>query len=212
MNKGLEKMYLPSLCMVFLIALILPGCAGSPSSPQQPAAPAPVASDQPAVSAQPGAWLSDGTISDNEYTRMQQIGNLQVFTRLDGDLISIAMRAKNNGYLALGIRPENKMQGADVIIGALSSSQAKITDDYATGAFGPHPADVQLGGTDDILNPSGGNQNGWTVFEFRRKLSTGDSRDKDLAPGDNPVLWSIGGSADTTIHHNNRGYATLNLP
>jgi hypothetical protein len=75
----------------------------------------------------------------------------------------------------------------------------------------PYPADIELGGTYDIVNPSGSQANGLLTFEFQRKLVTGDSKDKELAIGDNPVIWSVGGSADISIHHNNRGYATLTL-
>jgi hypothetical protein len=198
------------LPIVLLLVFILSGCAGPSSGSQQPAATT-GSGNLPAVSAQPIAWTSDGTISDNEYTQFQQIGDLQVFTRLEGDLFYMALRSQNDGYLALGIRPENKMQGADVIICTLTGTQIKISDAYATGIFGPHPEDTQLGGTNDLLDPSGSKQNGWSTFEFKRKLSTGDKYDKDLVAGDNPIIWSIGGSVNTTIHHDTRGYATLVL-
>lgn len=209
-RKRFALRFVPGLSMVLLLALILSGCAGSPSSPPPPASP-PVSSNHPAVSAQPMAWTSDGTITDNEYTQFQQIGDLQVFTRLEGDLVCLALRSQKDGFLALGIRPENKMKGADMIIGALTGTQAVISDTYSTGIWGPHPDDTKLGGTYDIMAPSGSRQNGWTAFEFKRKLSTGDSRDKNLTVGDNPVIWSIGGSADVTIQHNNRGYGSLVL-
>ena len=209
-GKRFSLKIVSGLSVVLLFVLILSGCAGSSSSSRK-SAPTPATSDHPAVSAQPIAWTSDGIITDKEYTQFQQIGDLQVFTRLEGNLVDIALRAQNDGYLALGIRPENKMQGADIIMCAFNGTKAIISDEYATGPFGPHPEDTSLGGTNDIMDPSGSKQNGWSTFEFNRKLSTGDSHDKDLTLGDNPVMWAIGGSADITLHHNNRGYTTLVL-
>jgi hypothetical protein len=58
---------------------------------------------------------------------------LQVFSRVEGSQIFMALRAQNNGYIALGIRPEDKMKGADDIVCAITGNQASITDAYATG-------------------------------------------------------------------------------
>lgn len=198
-------------CVLALILMLTASaCSKSSTDSQSPASPMATA-DRPPVSAQPITWASDGIASDNEYTQFQQIGNLQVFSRLDEDAVCIALRAQTAGYIAMGIRPENKMQGADMIICALSGNRASISDQYSTGTFGPHTPDTQLGGTNDIISPSGSMQNGWATFEFKRKLATSDSRDKELSIGDNQVIWSMGSSNDITIHHNNRGYGTLTL-
>jgi len=195
--------------MVLAIIFLISGC--SSSKPQPSNTPVLEQNNIPTVSSQPIAWQSDGTVSNNEYSQFQQIGNLQVFSRIAGDSVYLALRAQNNGYIALGIKPENKMQGADILICALNGSQATVTDAYATGPFGPHPADIEIGGTNDVVQTSGSEQNGWVTFEFKRKLTTGDSKDKELTLGDNPVIWASGSSADISIHHVNRGYGTLTL-
>lgn len=164
----------------------------------------------PGVSSQPITWASDGTVSENEYTQYQQIGDIQVFSRVAGDFVYLALRAPNEGYVALGLRPDNKMQGADMLLCSLNDSQATATDAYATGLFGPHPADTELGGS-DLLDISGGQQNDWETFEFKRKLHTGDSHDKDLVIGDNPIIWAMGSSPDINGHHKSRGYGNLIL-
>jgi len=197
------------LLLIFLFALTLSACGGTAT--ETPVPEAEPAAEQPAVSAQPVAWNSDGTILDKEYSAIQEIGGLQVFSRVDGDTVSLALRTQNGGYVALGISPENKMKGADIIICRIEEGQALISDQFSTGVMGPHPADSKLGGTDDILNPSGGSAEGWTVYEFQRQLSTGDEFDKDLVPGDNAVIWSVGGSTDIGQQHSSRGYGTLKL-
>lgn len=203
--------------ILIILSFMLPlaGCGASSSTTRQPSnnpvAPPTGEENSPAISSQPVAWNSDGTVSDNEYTRMDKLGAIECFTRLDGSIIRIALRSQNNGFLALGIKPEFRMQGADMIICALEGGQAKIHDAFSTGAFGPHPDDTQLGGTSDITDPSGTRKDGWTVFEFSRLLNTGDSRDKELTAGDNRIIWSVGSSDNISIQHNNRGSATLVL-
>jgi hypothetical protein len=142
---------------------------------------------------------------------MQQIGEIQVYTRLEGDYACLAMRAQNTGYIALGIGPEIGMMGADVIMCTLNGDQAVLTDAYSTGPHGPHPADLAQGGTADITSASGSLKDGWLTCELKRKLSTGDSRDKNLVPGDNLVIWATGSSADITVRHKARGYGNLVL-
>ncbi|HAR32554.1 MAG TPA: hypothetical protein DCR95_00215 [Desulfobacter sp.] len=194
--------FLSRLVLVSMLLLVLSGCASSKTSPQQPA---------PASPSQLAPWNSDGIISENEYKEPQQLGSIEVFTRIEGDYVCLAMRAQNTGYIALGIRPENAMMGADVIMCTVNGDQAVLTDAYSTGPTGPHPADLDQGGTSDIISASGSLKNGWLTCEFKRKLSTGDSRDKDLLPGDNPVIWATGGSADITVRHKTRGYGKLVL-
>ncbi len=202
--------FLPYLVLVSLFLLALSGCAGSKTGSQQQA---PIAGQvsEPAVSAQPVPWVSDGIISENEYSTLQQIGELQVFTRLEGEYACLAMRAQNTGYIALGIGPEIGMMGADIIMCGLNGEQAVLTDAYSTGPHGPHPADLAQGGTADIISASGGLKDGWLTCELKRKLITGDSRDKNLVPGDNLVIWSTGSSADIAVRHKTRGYGNLVL-
>ena len=210
-GKRLKSRFAWFLVAGMLLAILLAGCAGNNGSNPSGPAPTPDNGKQPLVSAQPVAWNSNGTVADNEYSQFQQIGPLQVFTRVEGDQVCMALRAQNNGYIALGIRPDFKMQGADDIICAISGGTVSITDAYSTGAFGPHPLDTELGGSNNILDPSGSQSDGWVTFEFKRQLVTGDNRDKPLTIGDNPVIWSVGRSADTSIQHTNRGSGTLTL-
>jgi hypothetical protein len=199
-----------SLVLMSLLLLTLSGCAGSKTGPQQPAPTAGPVND-PVVSSQPVPWNSDGIISENEYTVRQQIGEIQVFTRLEGDYACLAMRAQNTGYISLGIGPENGMMGADVIMCTFNGDQVVVTDAYSTGPTGPHPSDLAQGGTADFIDASGSMKDGWLTCELKRKLITGDSRDKNLVQGDNLVIWATGSSADITVRHKARGYGNMVL-
>ncbi|NPV91820.1 MAG: hypothetical protein HPY50_13725 [Firmicutes bacterium] len=193
--------------------LLLAGCRTTQPAGPPPAASAPPESQPvlPAVSKQPVPLKSDGTISDNEYTNYQKVGDIHVFTRLEDGSVAFGLMANPSGYLALGIEPENKMKGADMIICTVRDGSAQVSDMYSTGLFGPHPPDQQLGGTYDLYDVSGSKKEAAMTFEFKRKLNTEDSQDKVLKIGQNKVIWSLGSTTDITVQHASRGYGELVL-
>ena len=156
-------------------------------------------------------WKPDGVISVNEYTKQQKIGDIEVFTRIEGDYIMMAFQAKATGYMALGIGPEQVMKGADMIFAYVKDGKAFVEDAYSTGPFGPLPADTAQGGTMDIQMIGGSEKDGQTTVEFKRRLDTGDKKDKPLKLGDNKVIWALGSSDDITKKHIRRGYGNLAL-
>jgi len=113
--------------------------------------------------------------------------------------------------MSLGIDPEDKMKGADIWMCYIKDGKAAVVDMYSTGPYGPHPADEQQGGKSDITMISGTQQDGVTIVEFKRKLNTGDSKDKPLKLGENKVMWGIGDSNEINLKHSRRGYGTLEL-
>ncbi|MDR7869030.1 MAG: DOMON domain-containing protein [Sporomusaceae bacterium] len=201
MPRAIPGALLATLIMVFALA----GCGGqkTPVQPPAPSSPAPVTISQ--------EWKADGVVGDGEYAQMQKIGELEVFSRIEGDSVMLALKAQTKGWLALGIDPEEKMKGADMIFGYVKDGQAVISDMYSTGVVGPHPPDDKQGGTADITAAGGSHKDGVLVLEVKRKLNTGDSRDKPLKIGDNKVIWAIGDAADAGVKHSRRGYGTLVL-
>lgn len=165
----------------------------------------------PKTAAKPGTWTADGVIADDEYQKSQQLGDLEVCVRVDGDDVSLALRGRTTGYLALGIGAERAMKNADILMFYVRDGRAYAEDTYSTGIFGPHLPDVKLGGRDDIEQVGGSEADGITVVEFRRKLDTGDPRDKPLRPGENKVIWAVGRGDDINAKHIRRGSGILNL-
>lgn len=203
----MKKHFIRWVFLTVILLIVLAGCGGKPpinqSAPSQPSPP-------PIMKITQG-WQSDGVISDGEYSRYQRIGEIDVFTRVEGDSVMIALRAQTVGWMALGIDPEDKMKGADMLLCYVKDSQAAVVDMYSTGTFGPHPPDDKQGGTADAAMVSGTQKDGVTVVEFKRKLNTGDGKDKPLKLGENKVLWAIGDSTDIAAKHSRRGYGTLVL-
>lgn len=192
-----------ALFVIVTVIFAIVGCGGQAGTNTSPGA-TPVAK----ASAE---WKSDGAISEGEYTQTHKIGEIEVFTRVEGDSVMMALRAKTKGWVALGIDPEDKMKDADIILGYVKDGQATVLDMYSAGTYGPHPADELQGGTNDITAISGSLKDGVLVLEFKRKLNTGDSKDKPLKLGDNKVIWSIGDVPDPAVKHSSRGAGILTL-
>lgn len=198
--------YRPTMLLVGIAAIFvfITGC-GAPAAPKEP----PPA--QPKVTGATKAWQADGIIEEAEYSRQQKIGEIEIYTRLEGDSVMIGLKAKTNGWIALGIDPEDKMKGADMLLCYVQDGKAAVVDMYSTGPFGPHPPDASQGGTQDVTVVGGSRTDGVTAIEFQRKLNTGDSKDKPLKPGENKILWAIGETTDITAKHSRRGYGILSL-
>lgn len=156
-------------------------------------------------------WKPDGIISENEYAKVQKIGEIEASTRIEGDEIMMALKAKTTGYIALGIDPEQIMKGADMIFGYVKDGKVYAEDTYCTGVFGPHPADTAQGGAMNLQMVGGNEENGVTIIEFKRKLDTGDKTDKPLKIGRNKVIWATSNRDDINQKHNQRGSGTLVL-
>lgn len=207
-RKTTELRLALELLMIMIIVSLLSGCGGSSSITQPPSSDQGNGSDAD-ITGQLAVWISDGMVAVNEYTRSQKFGGMMIFTRLENGTVHIAIQSNKEGYLSLGIRPEEKMQGGDIITCVMDGTQARIYDTYSIGIFDPHPEDTTQGGSDDIMEASGSRQNGLTTFEFKRRLDTKDMRDKPLVAGNNPFMWAIGPSTGITARHSSRGFDIL---
>jgi hypothetical protein len=146
-----------------------------------------------------------------EYQKNKSFGDYELSWSADGQYVYMGIKAKTTGWVAVGFDPELMMQNADIIEGYIQDGQLFIADQYSTGQFGPHPADTQQGGTDDILASGGKLDNGYTTVEFKRKLNTGDKYDKPLHKGINKIIWAYGGEPQFTLKHMARGSGEIDL-
>ncbi|UCE36149.1 MAG: hypothetical protein JSW00_11420 [Thermoplasmata archaeon] len=161
----------------------------------------------------------DGIIESGEYEFSASFsgGEFVIHWRVENDTIIMAMEGKTTGWVAIGIEPSDKMKDADMIFGWVSDSGvASVLDCFSTGTFGPHPPDTELGGTSDILCYGGTESGGKTIIEFKRLLSTGDSKDKDIpSEGEITIIWATGPDDDFESQHggssDNRGYGKVDI-
>jgi hypothetical protein len=151
----------------------------------------------------------DGTIGEKEYEFQVSFGgdNFNLYWTLFGDNISIALSGKTDGWIAFGIEPTVLMKDSDIIFGWVNDDgEVGMLDCFSTGATGPHPPDIELGGTSDLNEFAGSEKDGWTSIEFKRELATGDSYDKVIKKeGKTKIMWALGSADDYNYKHIDRG-------
>ncbi len=159
----------------------------------------------------------DGTVGTNEYaySAVAKAGVYTLYWSINetNSMIYVGIVAATTGWVAVGFDAKTGMDKADIYFGYVADGQQNAVDTYSDGPTGPHPADIDAGGTNDIASFAVTEKDGQTVFEFSRKLNTGDSRDNALENKDIKVIWAIGSSDDITVRHepSNRGTITVNL-
>jgi hypothetical protein len=170
----------------------------------------PQISSTKAFSSQEVNNLVDGVITVGEYGYQQILadGDFVLYWQRDGNEIFFGLEGKTNGWVAIGINPSFMMLDADFYFGWVhSNGSTEVIDAYGTGPTGPHPPDVQLGGTNDILDYNGSETEETTIIEFKRLLVTPDSSYDNSLPenGDVKILWAIGASDSFDAPHTKRG-------
>ena len=204
--------------IILLSMLLVSGASCQQQTPQAPT-PAPVPTPGPGLPPAPNppppepsiTWSADGILDTEEYLSEMQYGDYEIRWISDAQHIYIGIRAKTTGFVALGIKPTTAMKDADMVFGFVKDGETTVYDLFSTGNFGPHPPDTELGGSDDILEFGGKEENGFTTIEFKRALDTGDQYDKPLTEGVNNIIWSYGGSDGLTIKHSKRGTGEIQL-
>ncbi|MDI3475386.1 MAG: hypothetical protein PWQ79_1397 [Thermococcaceae archaeon] len=192
------------LLVFVLLALlvVLGGCIGGTSETQTST------SEQPSTSTSTmplGEWKADGIIGENEYSHELSLagGKLVIYWRNDDEYLYMALKGETTGWIAIGFEPSRAMKDADMVFGWVENGEVKIVDAYSTGTYGPHPPDENLGGSSDILEYAGKEENGVTIIEFKRKLDTGDQYDKAFSPGQKvKFIFAMADSDDFTAKHN----------
>ena len=156
--------------------------------------------------------LVDGIIAEGEYNNVFKIDQetIIIYSEILGDIVYFGLEAKVKGCVSIGFNPTNAMKDADMIICSFQNNEPKIYDQFSSGIFGPHEDDIKLGGTFDILAFAGKTDKDKNIFEFSRKLNTGDSKDKIIEKGKEiKLIWAYSNSMDIKSKHSKRG--TINI-
>jgi hypothetical protein len=172
------------------------------------------ASETTSVAEVPAAtWQADGVISEGEYAHETTIGDVNLWWSSDAEFLYLAMEAPTTGWVAVGIDPVNRMQGANYVFGAVVDGQAMIWDAFGTAPVGnTHPPDEELGGTNDIVAYAGVEEDGVTRFEVQIPLDSGDEFDKLLEPGGTyAVIVAVGASDSFDARHTSRAVGSITL-
>ena len=175
-------------------------------------APEPTPAPAVSVEASPSSPIVDGIIQTGEYAHAMEAGGFRVYWTNDAIVLRMGLFSPGTGYVAIGLDPERRMQGANFILGAVQNGRVEVRDDYGTGSLS-HSADVENGGSNDILAYAGRELNGQTTIEFIIPLDSGDPFDKPLEPGNTyEVLVAFHNTDDSfSARHSQRGSGELRL-
>lgn len=136
-------------------------------------------------------------VSAMEYQHKLDVKNMSFSWSIDGDKIHVSLTAKTTGWVGIGFDPEKVMQGANIIIGAVKKGKFRVEDHFGDRKRG-HSKDEKLGGTSDVLNPSGFEENGMTTISFSLLLKNEDKYDKPINPDAmTKIMLSYGAGKDS---------------
>ena len=204
--------------------MLLAGCATEtkPTTPTEtPPVEEPKTPEQPVekpeeepTTPQTALWKADGIITQNEYKNSREFdnGRFSVYWYNDNEYLFMAMKGQTSGWVSIGFEPTYSMLDADMVFGWVTGGTPTVLDVYSTGAFGPHPPDQQLGGTNDLIETAASEGNGFTIVEFKRKMNTGDRYDKAFTKGQSiNIIWGLGSSDSLESPHIRTGSGRINL-
>jgi len=186
-----------------------------PEGDEEEAQPEPTIELEPVVEEQPSAtagYSIDGAIGASEYAHSTQIAGVEVHWSNDATYLRVGLVAPGTGYVSIGLDPENRMEGANFILGYVEDGKAYFRDDYGT-ELTAHMADADRGGEDSIVSSAGAEWADQTILEFIIPLDSGDAMDKPLLPGHTyTVLLAYHALQDGfTVRHSGRGTGEIQL-
>jgi hypothetical protein len=184
----------------------------APTATTEPSTATPEPTEAPMMTEQ----TIDGVVTEGEYDQQADFGDIRLWWRNDDTYLYLAIEGDTTGWVAVGINPQQGMQGADYLFGYVQDGEAMIWDAYGTSPTGAnHPPDEDLGGTTDIEAYAGVEQDGVTTFEAQLPLNSGDEYDQVLEPGESyPIIVAIGGEDQFNAYHlrYDRGELSLMAP
>ncbi len=139
-------------------------------------------------------------------------GSVNFFWRIDGGRLYVRLSAATTGWVGIGFNPQQRMKGANFVLGMVDQGKVMVTDDFGTGTI-KHKPDSVSGGNNDLMHVYGLEKNGITEIGFSIPLDSGDPTDTILNPqGDTMILLAHGDGPDNfQARHAYRGTFKVNL-
>ena len=190
------------------LVLMLAGCTLPNATESTPASSVVQISEQTVI-----GWAADGDVTEEEYAHSATVGPMRLWWSNDAKFLYMAFEADTRGMVAIGLDPEDRMQGANYLIGFINGDQVQLFDAYGTAPTGNvHPLDTDLGGSNDIVAFAGVEENNTTRFEVQLPLDSGDTYDKPLHPGESyPIIAAVSDVDDFSTYHTARASGQITL-
>lgn len=193
-----------SLFLLFSVlltaGLVLAGCGGN-------GGPTPTTSAPPTTTGPTGPIAFTGS----KYARQQSYNDIiTIATNNDDGSISIGIKARTTGWIAIALSPSLQKAGADLWMFTVNDNgTVTAVDSYNPGYSGSHPPDTAYNGKNDLFNVTGSEVNGITTIEFKRNLNTLEPYDVRIVNGVNSFIWAIGPSDNTFEEHSLLGFGEI---
>lgn len=134
------------------------------------------------------------------------------YKRIGTDSLECIVSANTNGWLAVGFDPSMQMKDANIIIAYVADGEGFIRDDWGISNT-THVSDISLGSTNDVRLLEASENAGRSSVRFRIALSSGDTRDRILIPGNTyPIIFAHGESDDFDSYHSGIGIGNIRIP
>ncbi len=158
------------------------------------------------------AWppFIDGVITTGEYrhTLTDSATGIELSWQNDSTYLYVGLTSPGTGWVAIGFDPEQRMRGANIIIGAVENGEVVARDHSGTSPTG-HREDS----SGEIVQVAGTERSGKTTIEFSIPLQSDDPSDKALQPGQTvPVILAYHASSDSfSTRHSKRTTTEITL-
>lgn len=154
--------------------------------------------------------LVDGVIEEHEYLHSltDEATGMELYWQIEGETLYVGLVSPGTGWAAIGFSPAHRMQGADIIIGAVTDEGLVIEDHYGSSSTS-HRRDE----SSRIIRAEGREAEGKTTVEFVIPLASSDPNDVSLTPGSEiTVILAYQVSSDSlTARHTKRSTLTITL-
>jgi len=143
-----------------------------------------------------------------------------LYWKVEGEIIEFGIEVLATGWLGFGPSSNGGMIGSDVIFAWVDSTGPHVEDRFITDKSTLCPGvcldtDPAVGGTDDILEFNGNENNGVTQIKWRRKLVTGDVKADNniVVGGEQMIVYAWNPTIKQVIQHNSdtRYQAVINF-
>jgi len=152
----------------------------------------------------------DGVIASGEYRHSLEdpMTGIRIYWQNDHQTLNVGLVSPGTGWVAVGFDPQNGMQGANIIMAAVSGSRLTIEDQFGTSPISHSPD-----GSQDVLVSAGREAGDKTTVEFSIPLDSGDPADTALLPGTTHTIMLAyqDSSDDFQIRHTKRAASSLTL-
>ncbi len=153
----------------------------------------------------------DGVIGEGEYPvkYVDPATGITLAWVHDGRNLYVAIKAPGTGWVGIGFGSKT-MDKANIIIGFVDDKTGELHIEDETGVGHSHAPDVELGGSNDLVEYSGRQENGLTTIEFVFPLNSGDKLDPPIMMGKTiSVIISYHPSADDFASYHGATYSVI---